>query len=63
MDTFLQKKYFKNTLVKQAAIINPQTIIDVGSGTGTLTFMLHKQFPQAQITGIDGDENIIKIAN
>ena len=63
IENFLRENFFKTALLNQATIPNPKSIIDIGSGTGTLTLMLHKKFPDATIAGIDGDENIIRIAN
>ena len=33
--------------------IKPKTIVDIGSGTGTITSKLQKFYPKAKITGID----------
>ncbi|MCG3164548.1 MAG: Ubiquinone/menaquinone biosynthesis C-methyltransferase UbiE [Bacteroidia bacterium] len=63
IENFLRENFFKTALLNQATVPNPKSIIDIGSGTGTLTFMLNNKFPDAIVTGIDGDENIIRIAN
>ncbi|MBP7388760.1 MAG: class I SAM-dependent methyltransferase [Chitinophagales bacterium] len=63
IENFLRENFFKTALINQATVPNPKSIIDIGSGTGTLTLMLHKKFPDAVVFGIDGDENIIRIAN
>ncbi len=63
IENFLREKFFKTALLNQASVPYPKSIIDIGSGTGTLTFMLSQKFPDALIIGIDGDENIISIAN
>jgi ubiquinone/menaquinone biosynthesis C-methylase UbiE len=58
----MREQVFKQLLVKQ---INPQPgdkILDLGCGTGTLTLMIHKQQPDADLTGLDGDEQVLKIA-
>lgn len=63
IEKFLRENFFKTALLNQATVPNPKSIIDIGSGTGTLTFMLSNKFPDAIVAGIDGDENIISIAN
>lgn len=63
IENFLRENFFKSALLNQATVPNPKSIIDIGSGTGTLTLMLNKKFPDAIVAGIDGDENILRIAN
>lgn len=63
IENFLRENFFKTALLNQASVPNPKSIIDIGSGTGTLTLMLSQKFPDAVVAGIDGDENIIRIAN
>ena len=58
----MREQIFKQFLVNQ---INPQPgdkILDLGCGTGTLTLMLQKQQPEADLTGLDGDEQVLIIA-
>ncbi len=40
-------------LLRQVELINPGRIFDLGCGTGNVTRLLQRQWPQAQITGID----------
>ena len=63
IENFLRENFFKTALLNQASVPNPKSVIDIGSGTGTLTLMLHKKFPDAIVAGIDGDQRIISIAN
>lgn len=63
IENFLRENFFKTALLNQASVLNPKSIIDIGSGTGTLTLMLSQKFPDAIVAGIDGDKNIISIAN
>ena len=53
---------FKKALLKQAALENKQTILDLACGTGTLAVSIKKQFPGTKIYGIDADEKILQMA-
>ena len=59
--TGLEEK-LKDALLVQANIKNSDTVLDFGCGTGTLTIMAKKEFPEANIHGIDIDSGILKIA-
>ena len=37
-------------------------VLDVGCGTGTLTLLIKKAHPEAEVIGIDGDRKILEIA-
>ena len=53
---------FKKRLIDQA---NPQPgerILDLGCGTGTLTIMLQRRQPTAEVVGLDGDTRVLDIA-
>ncbi len=39
-----------------------RSVLDVGCGTGTLVIMLKRAYPEADITGLDGDPQILEIA-
>jgi ubiquinone/menaquinone biosynthesis C-methylase UbiE len=53
---------FKKALVQQAGISPGHKVLDLGSGTGTLTAALKEACPSAEVIGLDGDEKIIEIA-
>jgi ubiquinone/menaquinone biosynthesis C-methylase UbiE len=42
--------------------LSGKAVLDVGCGTGTLAIMMKRVHPDADITGLDGDPQIIKIA-
>ncbi len=58
----LRESTFKNQLITQAAIEPGHKALDVGCGTATLTLLAKTRHPEADITGLDGDANILRIA-
>jgi ubiquinone/menaquinone biosynthesis C-methylase UbiE len=54
---------FKMKLIESANLKNQNTALDIGSGTGTLAILIKKSNPDIEVTGLDGDPEIIKIAN
>jgi ubiquinone/menaquinone biosynthesis C-methylase UbiE len=60
--TFLREKTWKDFLIQSFAQQNPKSILDIGAGTGTLSMMMSRKFPMAQIQALDGDTEILKIA-
>jgi len=60
---WVMKEYaFKRRLIAQAAVHNGQHILDLGCGTGTLTLMIKSIYPKAEVTGMDGDPEVLAIA-
>lgn len=57
----MQEKRFKQTLIQKAQIQANQDVLDLGCGTATLTIMLKQAYPEAKITGLDGDLEVLKI--
>lgn len=54
---------FKKALVEQLhSGAADQRLLDLACGTGTLAILLRKSYPQAAVTGIDGDAKILEIA-
>ena len=62
MQLLMPEKAFKSRIVEQMHIKKGYSILDVGCGTATLDILIKKSHPDATVIGLDGDENILKIA-
>lgn len=49
-------------LHRAAGFVRPRSILEVGCGTGHNLFRLRKQFPEAEITGLDLSADMLRIA-
>lgn len=58
-----REKIFKPALIEQANMEPAQEVLDLACGTGTLAILAKKSHPQANVTAIDGDPNILTIAD
>ncbi|HSB65328.1 MAG TPA: methyltransferase domain-containing protein [Anaerolineales bacterium] len=56
------ERSFKRQLVKQANIRPGMRVLDLGCGTGTLTTMIKRSYPDAEVVGLDGDQAVLEIA-
>lgn len=52
----------KGRLVEQANVQRENYVLDLGCGTGTLTILIKKTYPEAKVFGLDADDKILKIA-
>lgn len=57
-----REKTFKNNLIQNAKLEQGNEVLDIGSGTGTLAILIKNSNPNSNVTGLDGDLEIIKIA-
>ncbi|MBL0210784.1 MAG: class I SAM-dependent methyltransferase [Holophagaceae bacterium] len=57
-----REKAFKAALVAQAALSPGQNVLDLGSGTGTMTLALKRDCPGAFLLGVDADPNVLERA-
>ncbi len=58
----MREETFKRKLIQHANIQPHMKVLDLGCGTGTLTVMLKRAQPEAHITGVDGDPEVLEIA-
>ena len=58
----LRESTFKPSLVEQSQPEKGHRVLDVGCGTGTLTLLIKKARPEAEVVGIDGDRKVLEIA-
>lgn len=59
----MREEIFKRRLVERADISDGQRVLDLGCGTGTLTVMVKQAYPKADVTGLDGDPDVLEIAH
>lgn len=57
----MREGQFKQQLVRQAQIQAGQNVLDLGCGTATLTVLIKKTHPEAEVTGLDGDPQVLAI--
>lgn len=58
----MREATFKRRLFERAAIAPGERVLDLGAGTGTLTLMVKRVQPEADVVGLDGDEAVLAIA-
>lgn len=57
-----RERVWRRALLDSIAPVDGETIIDVGSGTGTLAILLKRRAPGARVIGVDPDPNALAIA-
>ena len=57
-----RESHFKRQLIEQADIQSGHRVLDVGCGTATLTLMIRRAHPDAEVVGLDGDPRVLAIA-
>jgi ubiquinone/menaquinone biosynthesis C-methylase UbiE len=59
---FFKEREWKIFLIQTFSNKNPQQILDIGTGTATLSIMMKENFPKSSVFGLDGDHKILEIA-
>ena len=57
----MREENFKKELIRQAQIQPGQQVLDLGCGTATLTVMVKQAHPDADVVGLDGDPEVLRI--
>jgi ubiquinone/menaquinone biosynthesis C-methylase UbiE len=57
-----RERRFKRMLVEQVQLRPGMHVLDVGCGTGTLAMELKRTCPEAVVSGIDGDPDVLALA-
>jgi ubiquinone/menaquinone biosynthesis C-methylase UbiE len=58
----MRENLWRPRLVEQVAEGAPESVLEVGCGTGALTLALARALPGARVTGLDGDPEALGIA-
>lgn len=58
----MRENTFKRQLVEQAGIKPGNRLLDLGCGTATLTLLIKQRHPQTEVFGLDGDQQVLKLA-
>jgi len=57
-----RERRFKQALISQAELKKHDSVLDLGCGTGTLAIEIHRQHPDVDLTALDADKNILRMA-
>jgi ubiquinone/menaquinone biosynthesis C-methylase UbiE len=55
----IRERTFKRALVSQVALKSGERMLDLACGTATLTIMAKRDEPSADLTGLDGDKEML----
>lgn len=58
----MREDVIKRRLIDRAGIQPGDRVLDLGCGTGTLTLMIQRAQPGAEVVGLDGDPRVLAIA-
>src|SRR4051794_8940262 len=58
----MRESAWRPDLVARVTAGGPESVLEVGCGTGTLTVALERAAPRARLVGVDGDPEALDIA-
>lgn len=60
----MRERHWREEMLRRLAAELPEraTVVDLGCGTGTFALALKERRPDAQVIGVDGDEEILALA-
>jgi len=61
--TTTRERTFKQALIKQAQFAPGQQVLDLASGTGSFAIWIKQHQTEVNVTGIDGDPDILSLAS
>lgn len=59
---FLRGPRWRGVLLREAEMLQPDSVLDVGCGTGTLAVALRRTLPNSSVVGVDADEAALRQA-
>jgi ubiquinone/menaquinone biosynthesis C-methylase UbiE len=57
-----RERAFKTRVLRRAGIVSGERVLDLACGTGTLALAVTREAPGVEVTGIDGDPEILEQA-
>lgn len=58
----MREQTFRGAVIDLLQQKAPTRVLDVGCGTGSLTVLIHQALPKSTVVGIDGDEEVVRLA-
>lgn len=57
-----RERRFRNRLLDQAELQPHARVLDVACGTATFALLVKQRFPNCEVTGLDGDARVLRLA-
>lgn len=62
MSVTMRERSWRPAVLDAALEMNPESVLEVGSGTGSIAIPMAAAAPRARVVGVDGDREILAIA-